>query len=118
MMRGLWLLFGTVTLALGAAGIFLPLLPTVPFLLLSAFAFSRSSERLHRWLLVHPLFGPSVSAWRERGAIGRRAKWLASGSIAAAFLISVALGLEPWALGVQALALVAVSIFIWTRPNA
>ncbi len=118
MMRGLWLLLGAVALALGAAGIFLPLLPTVPFLLLAAFAFSRSSERLHHWILAHPVFGPPISDWRERGAIGKRAKWLASVSIVAAFLISVALGLEPWVLSVQALVLVAVSIFIWTRPNA
>lgn len=117
-MRGAWLGLGAVALALGAAGVFLPLLPTVPFLLLSAFAFSRSSERLHHWLLAHPVFGPPISDWRDRGAIGRRAKRLALGSIAAAFLISVALGLELWVLGVQALVLVAVSIFIWTRPNA
>ncbi len=117
-MRGAWLLLGATSLALGTAGIFLPLLPTVPFLLLSAFAFSRSSERLHHWLLAHPVFGPPIADWRERGAIGRRAKWLASGSIAAAFLISVALGLKAWVLVVQALILVAVSVFIWTRPGA
>ncbi|WP_347313696.1 YbaN family protein [Defluviimonas sp. SAOS-178_SWC] len=116
-MRVAWLILGASSLALGAAGIFLPLLPTVPFLLLSAFAFSRSSERLHHWLLAHPVFGPPTSAWRERGAIDRRAKWLASGSIAAAFLVSVALGLKAWVLGVQALVLFAVSVFIWTRPN-
>lgn len=117
-MRGVWLLLGALALALGAVGTFLPLLPTVPFLLLSAFAFSRSSERLHHWLLAHPVLGPPISDWRDRGAIGRRAKWLASGSIAAAFLISVALGLTPWVLGVQALVLLAVSVFIWTRPHA
>ncbi|OYX44637.1 MAG: hypothetical protein B7Z02_04855 [Rhodobacterales bacterium 32-67-9] len=117
-MRSLWLLLGSTTLALGAAGVFLPLLPTVPFLLLSAFAFSRSSERLHHWLLAHPVFGPPISEWRERRAIGRRAKRLASVSIVAAFLISVALGVTHWILAAQALVLVAVSVFIWTRPNA
>lgn len=117
-MRGVWLLLGALALAFGAAGIFLSLLPTVPFVLLSAFAFSRSSERLHHWLLAHPAFGPPISDWRDRGAIGRRAKLLASGSIVVAFLVSAALGLKPWVLWIQALVLLAVSIFIWTRPNA
>ena len=118
MMRVFWFTVGILALVLGAVGIFLPLLPTVPFLLLSAFGFARSSERLHGWLLGHPTFGPPISDWRERGAIGPRAKRIASVSIVAAFGLSVALGVKAWVLGVQAVVLIAVSIFIWTRPNA
>ncbi|MEZ5911132.1 MAG: YbaN family protein [Paracoccaceae bacterium] len=117
-MRWLWGLLGLIALALGAAGVFLPLLPTVPFLLLAAFFFARSSERLHDWLLRHPVFGPPIEHWRRSGAIGRRAKRLATVSVLAAFGISVALGLPVWVLVVQALVLTAVAVFIWTRPTA
>lgn len=117
-MRALWLIGGLGSVALGAVGAVLPLLPTVPFLLLAAFCFARSSERLHGWLLDHPRFGPPIADWTERGAIGRGAKWAATGSILAAFGLSVLLGVGAKLLLIQALVLAAVSLFIWTRPSA
>lgn len=116
-MRALWLVGGLTSVALGAVGAVLPLLPTVPFLLLAAFCFARSSERLHAWLLDHPRFGPPIADWTERGAIGRGAKWAATGSILAALALSVLLGAGTRILLIQAAVLVAVSLFIWTRPS-
>jgi uncharacterized membrane protein YbaN (DUF454 family) len=116
-MRWLWALGGGLSLAVGFAGMFLPLVPTVPLLLLAAFCFARSSERLHSWLLSHPTFGPPIEDWNRNGAIGRRAKWLATASILAAFGLSVALGIRPIILGIQALTLTGVALFIWTRPD-
>ena len=55
--RLVWLAVGLTALALGALGVVLPLLPTTPFVLLAAFAFARSSSRMHRWLHAHPVFG-------------------------------------------------------------
>jgi len=117
-MRVFWFTLGLFSLILGAIGIFLPLLPTVPFLLLAAFGFARSSERLHGWLLSHPTFGPPIESWRERGAIGPRAKRVATVSILATFALSLVLGVAGLVLAIQAVTLGAVSIFIWTRPNA
>ena len=116
-MRPLWLVAGGTALACGTLGIVLPLLPTVPFLLLAAFCFSRSSDRVHNWLVTHPTFGPPIQDWNRNGAISPKAKKLASLSIAAAFLISVALGLSATVLIIQAIVLSAVTVFIWTRPN-
>lgn len=116
-MRFFWLLGGGTALGLGVVGIVLPLLPTVPFLLLAAFCFARSSERLHDWLVSHPRFGPPIADWRDRGAISRAAKWAATGSILAAFGLSLLLGLGVTLLAIQALTLAAVSLFIWTRPD-
>jgi uncharacterized membrane protein YbaN (DUF454 family) len=75
--RGLWLCAGVVALLLGIAGIFLPLLPTTPFVLLAAACFSRGSVRCERWLLQHPRFGPMVRDWRRHRAVPLRAKQLA-----------------------------------------
>jgi len=116
-MRLVWLICGVLSLIVGAIGAFLPLLPTVPLLLLAAYCFARSSERLQHWLLSHPTLGPPIHDWQERGAIGKRAKWAASLSILAALIISWVLGIKPLVLGFQFLALVGVSAFIWTRPN-
>ena len=117
-MRFVWLLLGLLSLALGAIGAFLPLLPTVPFLLLPAFFFARSSDRLHDWLIGHPFFGPPIIRWRERGSISRKAKLAATVSVVIAFGISLQLGVKPTVLAIQAIVLIAVMVFIWTRPEA
>lgn len=116
MRRLLYLCLGFASVALGAAGIVLPLLPTVPFMLLAAFFFARSSPRLEAWIVGHPRFGPHVRAWRERGAIspaGKRAALVA-------FAFSAVLGLVllpfPWLLLPAAAGLVG-GTWIATRPD-
>lgn len=117
-MRALWVIFGFTALGLGIVGIVTPLLPTVPFLLLAAFCFSRSSDRLHDWLLAHPIFGQPIVDWRESGAIRRRAKWMVTASMLLVLILAFSLGLQPLFLLVQGLVLCAVAAFIWTRPEA
>ena len=116
--RALWAAGGAVALALGVVGIVTPLLPTVPFLLLAAFCFARSSGKLHRLLLTHPKLGPPIRDWQQSGAINPKAKRMATLSIGVAFAVSVLLGLRPWVLAMQALVLAAVLFFIWRRPDA
>ena len=65
---------GTLSLVLGVAGVFLPLLPTTPFLLLSAALYFRSSPRLYEWLLSHPRLGSYIKNFREHKAIPLRVK--------------------------------------------
>ena len=116
MVRSLYLIAGLVALLLGAIGLFVPLLPTVPFVILAAFCFARSNRRLEAWLVDHPRFGPHILAWRSRGAISRRGKQAAF----AAFALSVALGFLlmplPWSLVPLAAALIGGS-WIATRPS-
>jgi uncharacterized membrane protein YbaN (DUF454 family) len=72
---------GCASVGLAFAGIFLPLLPTTPFLLLAAFCFSRGSARLHKWLLEHRTMGPIIRDWQERRAIQPRVKGVATLSV-------------------------------------
>lgn len=65
---------GIIALALGIIGIFLPGLPTTPFVLLAAACFVRASPRAYAWLLNHKLFGPSLRDWEQHRSIPRRAK--------------------------------------------
>jgi uncharacterized membrane protein YbaN (DUF454 family) len=72
---------GFAFVALGFIGALLPLMPTTIFLILAAGCFARSSPRFETWLLDHPRFGPTLRAWRKDGAIGPRAKLMASSGI-------------------------------------
>ncbi len=72
--RLLYLLCGGALTALAALGVVLPLLPTTPLLLLAAACFARSSERCHRWLLQHRVFGPIIQNWQENRCMPPKAK--------------------------------------------
>src|SRR5690606_31846161 len=63
---------GALCVALGVLGIFLPLLPTTPFLLLAAWLFMRSSPRMHQWLVQHRRLGPFIRAWEGGAGLERR----------------------------------------------
>jgi uncharacterized protein len=117
-MRIFWLGFGWICVGLGAIGAVLPLLPTVPFLLLAAFCFARSSEKVHRWLVEHPKLGPPIADWQSSGSIRRKVKWMATASIIVSFAIPALMGVRPMVLAIQVVALICVSVFIWTRPEA
>ncbi len=116
-MRFLWAGLGTICVGLGVIGAFLPLLPTVPFLLLATFLFANSSPRLHNWIVSHRHFGPMIEDWTRSGAIRPRAKRLATLSIVFVFGVSLIAGVGPLILAIQALVLGCVLLFIWTRPN-
>ncbi len=117
MKRYLFAILGLFCVALGLLGIVLPLVPTVPFMLLAAFFFARSSSRLHHWLITHRTFGPMIEDWYHSRAIRPSAKKAATISIGLVFAVSLFLQLPMHVLIIQAITLGAVLIFIWSRPN-
>jgi hypothetical protein len=115
--RALFLALGLLFLALAVLGVFLPLLPTTPFLLVAAGCFARSSERLHGWMLRHARFGPLLRNWASHGAISPSTKRTAT----VAILLSIALSftltrMSLLSKGVVLGVLAGVLGFIWTRP--
>jgi len=112
------LALAVISLAAGVIGLFLPVVPTVPFILLAAWAAARGSPRLHAWLETHPRFGPTLTDWRRGRVVRRRAKWLAAATMAAsaAFML-LTVGPRWYVLGVIAI-LAAVLTWLWQRPEA
>ena len=104
---------GVLAVVLGIAGIFLPLLPTTPFLLLASACFMRGSERMHRWLLGNRLCGKIIRDYEEKRAVPRRAKVVGLAAIWISMSVSIYLVPAPW----QKLMLVAiaagVSLYLW-----
>lgn len=115
--RLLWRLLAVVALKLALLGIPLPGLPTVPFVLLAAWAAGKGWPELEQWLLHHPRYGGSIRAWRQHGAVSRRAKWLASVMMAASIGLTL-LSPAPMVMKViLPLFLTAVAIWLWSRPE-
>ncbi|MGB3718454.1 MAG: DUF454 domain-containing protein [Proteobacteria bacterium] len=118
MKRSVWLLLGLLSTACGIIGAVLPLVPTTPFLLVAAFAFARSSPRLHTWLMEHRHFGPLVHNWQQNGSIDRKAKYLSVAVMAGMLGLSWFSGVATWILLTQAAVLTVVAAWILTRPDA
>ena len=115
-----WILFVLAWLCfvLGIIGVFIPILPTTPFLILSAFLFSKSSPRFHAWILELPMAGPAIKDWRQTRVIKPRAK------ILCALMISLSLFLiwrsQKIPLFIQlpvSILLVSVGTYVVTRKS-
>lgn len=117
MTRVLWLILGYAATALAIAGVILPLVPATPFLLVAAYAFARSSPRLHAWLISHPQFGPLIDNWNRYGAISPRAKTAAVAVMLATLAASWLWGVGTTILIAQAAIMAATATFILSRPN-
>lgn len=116
MKRPLWTAGGLFFVALAAVGAALPLLPTVPFLLLAAFCFARGNPVWEARLMAHPRWGPPLAQWRERRAISRKAKLSALGAMAAGVVFTGATLGFPLVL-ISIAVLVFAGSWIWTRAE-
>ena len=114
--RPLYLTGGLIALGLGLVGVALPIMPTVPFLLVAAFCFARSHPEWAQRLYDHPTYGPGLRDWRDRRAIGRRAK------VSALLAMTAGVGFTwlsvgfPW-VWISIAVLTIAGSWIWTRAE-
>ncbi|MFB4394292.1 YbaN family protein [Pseudomonas sp. LS_2] len=111
-MRYLLLAVGWLSVALGVLGIFLPVLPTTPFLLLAAACFARSSPRFHAWLVNHPRLGPWIRDYLNGDGIPLRAKVYAIGLMWVSISVSCYLVPLFWARVFMLTSAVLVTLYI------
>jgi uncharacterized membrane protein YbaN (DUF454 family) len=116
--RPFWLAIGWIFVVLAALGAVLPLLPTAPFLIIAAIAFSKSSEKCRQWLYKQPLFGSILIDWEEHGVIPSSAKVIALLSMTLSFVALFISGKVPiWALVIIGVFMVACGWFVASRPS-
>ena len=112
-----WRILAICSLVLGLIGIPLPVLPTVPFILLSAWSAGKRWPALEQYLLAHSSLGPPILAWRQQGVVPRRAKYLASGMMLLSVLF-LQLSAAPLLLKILLpCLLLLVALWLWRRPE-
>lgn len=116
--RLFFLFVGWLSLGLGIVGIFVPLLPTTPLVLLAAWCFSKGSQRLHQRLLTNPHLGPIIQRWQDEGTIERRVKIRALILVTITFSITLFwVRLGPITTLIIASIGLAVAIFLYRLPE-
>jgi len=115
--RLLWRALTVLALALAIIGIALPVVPTVPFLLVAAWAAGRGWPQIEAWLLAHPRFGQTILRWRERGAVPRKAKWFATLGMAGSATMLWFLPLPLWLRLTVPSVMLVVGVWVWFRPD-
>lgn len=118
LVRWLYQVLAIVSLGLGILGVFLPVLPTTPFILLAAWAATRGSPRLLAWLESHPAFGQMLRDWRRGGVVSRKAKWSATLVMASSAIFILVLVRKPFVQVMAIGSMACVLAWLWRRPEA
>lgn len=116
MKRTILIIIGWLAIVLGTLGVFLPRLPTTPFILLAAWCFSRSSPRFHHWLLNRSWFGPYLRHWQQHKAMPPGARPRAIAVIIITFALSLWLVKILWVRILLLVMLVCLLFFLWRIP--
>jgi uncharacterized membrane protein YbaN (DUF454 family) len=115
--RFLFGILAYVSLGIGIAAIFIPGLPTTEFILLAAWAATRSSPRLNAWLEHHRVFGPILYNWRNGRLVARRAKISATVSMLVCAIVMLGLLDHAWWLYLAIAGMALGNLWIWSRPE-
>ncbi|MDO8958187.1 MAG: YbaN family protein [Rhodocyclaceae bacterium] len=116
LVRTMFLGLGSIALLLAVLGIFLPILPTTPFVLLAAACFARGSARLHNGLLAHRVAGPIIHEWREHRSMPPGVKPWAYLLMSLSFGISILLMESTWHRATLVAIAAALVFFLWRVP--
>lgn len=114
----LYFTLGCLCIVMAYIGVITPGIPYSPFVVAAAFCFARSSERAHRWIMTHPVFGPFLTNWSERRVFPQRMKYL----MIAMMTLSLAI---MWFTGVKPIGVVSTAVFMllaatwaWRYPSS
>lgn len=112
-----WRSIAISSLILACIGVLLPVLPTVPFLIVAAWAGNKGWSQLERWLLEHPMHGPIIQGWRHNRAIPRQAKKLAMVMMSVSALLLFFSSVAAWIKIAVPTVMVAIIYWLWHHPD-
>ena len=116
--RLLYLLLGFIAIGLGIIGAFLPIMPTVPFLIVALWAFSKSSKKFHDWLYYHKIYGPMLRDWDDYKIIPIWGKiWACVAMLSSVIIITFVNNIPHWLLLTTAVIMFFIGFYICSTPN-
>ncbi len=116
-LRWLYGALAVLCIVLAVIGVILPGMPTTVFVIGAAWAATRSSPRLHGWLLGHRLFGAMLRDWEAGGRVSRRAKWSATAAMAVCAALLAFTAHRRWTAALAIGCMAAVLAWLWRRPE-
>lgn len=118
-MKPIYFCLGWLFVSVGMVGVFLPVLPTTPFLILALWAFSNSSRKFHDWLYHHRWYGPPLQQWQKHRVIPRLAKMIAIGSMLLSLTyLTFFTSAETWLKLAAGLFMAVTALYILSKPSA
>lgn len=116
--RQILIVIGIVSVIAGVIGLFLPIMPTTPFLILAAYCFSKSSKKLHHWLLTRPHIGATLREWEEHRVIKKSVKWTVTFIMIISFTgTTIFVSTPVWAKVIMNLVGLVALIYIWMQKS-
>lgn len=116
--KSLYFVAGCACMAMAWIGVITPGIPYSPFVVAAAFCFARSSERAHRWLMTHKLFGPFLTNWSTKRVFPERMKWLMIGMMTLSLVLMTVSGVKPVGIVSTGIFMLCVAVWAWRWPGS
>ena len=113
-----WNILGFLSLAMAYIGVITPGIPYSPFVVFSAYCFSKGSERMHRWLYNHKLFGPFLTNWSEKRVFPQKMKYFMLAMMSTSLVLMWSTGVKPIGIISTALFMACVALWAWRFPSS
>ena len=116
--KSLYFIAGCVCIALAYIGVVTPGIPYSPFVVAAAFCFARSSERAHRWIMNHKLFGPFLTNWSTKRVFPQKMKYLMIAMMSLSLVLMTVSGVKPIGVASTAVFMLLVAVWAWRYPSS
>ena len=114
----LYFALGCVCIAMAWIGVVTPGIPYSPFVVAAAFCFARSSERAHRWIMTHKIFGPFLTNWSEKRVFPQRLKYLMIAMMSLSLVLMTISGVKPIGIVSTGIFMLLVAVWAWRYPSS
>ena len=113
----LYFALGCVCIAMAWIGVVTPGIPYSPFVVAAAFCFARSSERAHRWIMTHKIFGPFLTNWSEKRVFPQKMKYLMIAMMSLSLVLMTISGVKPIGVISTGIFMLLVAVWAWRYPS-